>query len=342
MIDVGGGRSVADGGERKPSTHLGGYGLVIGWKFKQRGVARRRHHALQTRNRYRLTVSPVNRESNENTGCNHGNRRGPVAGSSRQCPVHGPKVANAKPGDVRVIVTAAIREPLNAVLKQAEAAVDKPIVAEYGSARGNLKDEILKGQDFEVSILLPDVDDEIEAAGKIAPGRFEIARVPMAFGLRGEALNLDVSSPAAIKAAMLNAKSVKYSPTGAALMTVKKILSTLDIADKIHDSSTVRGEVPLAAGEYEINIYPLSEIIPNAQKPGRGDSAIAGARHHRGDGRQERCRSDSGARSDQVPARAGHRPGVKGLRHGKGPYRQIGGPEENGGPTRARAPRISY
>jgi ABC-type molybdate transport system substrate-binding protein len=62
---------------------------------------------------------------------------------------------------------------------------------------------------------------------------------------------------------MLNAKSVKYAPTGAALMTVKKILSTLDIAGKIHDSSMTRGEAPLAAGEYEINIYPLSEIIPN-------------------------------------------------------------------------------
>ena len=174
-----------------------------------------------------------------------------------------PKVADAKPGDVRVIVTAAIREPLNAVLKQAEAAIGKPIVAEYGSARGNLKEEILKGQDFEVAILLPDVDDEIEATGKIAPGRFEIARVPVALGLRGEAPGLDVGSPAAVKAAMLNAKSVKYAPTGAALMTVKKILSTLDIADKIHDSSTVRAEMPLAAGEYEINIYPLSEIIPN-------------------------------------------------------------------------------
>jgi len=182
-------------------------------------------------------------------------------------PVHaqfaGPKVADAKPGDVRLIATAAIREPLNVVLKQAEAAIDKPIVAEYGSARGNLKDLILKGQDFEVAMLLPDVDDDIQAASKIVPGRFEIARVPVAFGLRGEAPNPDVSSPAAVKVAMLNAKSVKYSPTGAALMTVRKILSTLDVADKIRDSSTVREEVPLAAGEYEINIYPLSEIIPN-------------------------------------------------------------------------------
>jgi molybdate transport system substrate-binding protein len=175
----------------------------------------------------------------------------------------GPKVADAKPGEVRVIATAAILGPLNAVLKQGGAAIGKPIITEYGSARGNLKDEILKGQDFEVAILLPDVDDEILAAGKILPGRFEIARVPVAFGLRGDAPDLDVSSPAAIKAAMLNAKSVKYSPTGAALLTVRKILSTLDIADKIRDSSTVQQQTPLAHKEYEINIYPLSEIIAN-------------------------------------------------------------------------------
>ena len=160
----------------------------------------------------------------------------------------GPKVADAKPGDVRVIATAAIRDPLNAVLKRAEAAIGKPIVAEYGSARGNLKDAILKGQDFEVALLLPDVDDEIQGAGKIAPDRFEIARVPVALGLRGEAPNLDFSSPAAVKIAMLNAKSVKYSPTGAALMTVKKILSTLDMANlrSHHDPAaraTVRGRV---------------------------------------------------------------------------------------------------
>src|SRR5580765_6395902 len=174
-----------------------------------------------------------------------------------------PKVADAKPGAVRVMATAAIREPLNAVLKEAEAAIGKPIVVEYGSARGNLKEEILKGQDFEVALLLPDVGDEIEAADKIFVQRFEIARVPVAFGVRGRASNLDVRSPTTIKVALLNAKSVKYAPTGAALMTVKKILSTLDIAGKIHDSSTVQTEVPLADGQYEIDIYPLSEIISN-------------------------------------------------------------------------------
>lgn len=174
----------------------------------------------------------------------------------------GPKVADAKPGDVRLIVTAAVREPLDAVKDQLQTALGKPLVVEYGSARGNLKDEILKGQEFEVAILLPDVNQDLLAAGKIRPQAFEIARVPIALGLRGDAA-VDVSTPEAIRKTMLAAKSVKYSPTGAALLTVRKIMGDLDLTGKVHDNSATRGEVPLGPGEYEINIYPLSEIIPN-------------------------------------------------------------------------------
>lgn len=174
----------------------------------------------------------------------------------------GPKVADAKPGDIRIIVTAAIREPLDAVKDKAQAAAGKPLVIEYGSARGNLRTEILGGQDFEIAILLPDVNQEIFKAGKTAPETFEIARVPVAIGLRGDA-KVDVSTPAALKKAMLGAKSVRYSPTGAALMTVRNVLAKLDIAGKIHDSSALHEPVALAPGEYEINLYPLSEIIPN-------------------------------------------------------------------------------
>ena len=59
-----------------------------------------------------------------------------------------PKVADAKPGDIRVMVTAAIRGPLDSVAARASEAVGKPVVIEYGSARGNLKNTILAGQEF--------------------------------------------------------------------------------------------------------------------------------------------------------------------------------------------------
>jgi molybdate transport system substrate-binding protein len=186
-----------------------------------------------------------------------------VIGSASGQTAPAPKVADAKPGDLRVIATAAIRGPLDTVAAQASKAINRHIVIEYGSARGNLKTMILEGQAFEVAILLPDVDSELLNAGKILPGAYRIASVDVAFALRGDVPSPDVSTPAAVKATLLAAKSVKYAPTGAALWTVQKVLGTLGIPDQIKDSSKLREVVPLAAGEYEINIYPISEIIPN-------------------------------------------------------------------------------
>jgi molybdate transport system substrate-binding protein len=175
----------------------------------------------------------------------------------------GQKVAEAKPGEVRVMVTAAIRTPLEAVRADAQKAVGKPLVIEYGSARGNLKDQILAGQPFEVAMLLPDVDEELAKQGKIRPGSVVIARVPVAIGQRGDAPKIDMSTPAALKAAMLKAKSLRWSPTGAALLTVNKILDTLDIREAVKSKHNLPAPVPLGAGEYELNIYPLSEILEN-------------------------------------------------------------------------------
>jgi molybdate transport system substrate-binding protein len=173
------------------------------------------------------------------------------------------RVAEAQEQDLRVFVTAAVREPLNAVLEGAAKASGKPVVVEFGSARGNLRNAIMGGQDFEVAILLPDVNRALLESGKVKPGSYRIAVVPVGLGVRGDVPNPDVSSPEAIKAALLGAKSVKYSPTGAALDTVKKILGDLAVSNVIRDDSRTRDLVDLSAGEYEMNIYPISEIIAN-------------------------------------------------------------------------------
>jgi molybdate transport system substrate-binding protein len=74
----------------------------------------------------------------------------------------------------------------------------------------------------------------------------------------------ELSSPEKIKAAMLNAKSLRWSDTGAALFTVNKILETLNIREAVKARhNMVPAPVPLGPGEYEINIYPLSEILPD-------------------------------------------------------------------------------
>lgn len=175
----------------------------------------------------------------------------------------GERIADAKPGDVRVLATAAIRIPLDAVRVEASKAIGRALVIEYGSARGNLKEAVMAGTGFEVAMLLPDVDEQLLKAGKIMSPGVVIARTDVAIGLRGDGTP-DLSSPDMIKTAMLNAKSLRWSDTGAALFTVNKILDTLKIRDAVKARhNMVPAPVPLGPGEYEINIYPLSEILPN-------------------------------------------------------------------------------
>ena len=98
----------------------------------------------------------------------------------------GERIADARPGDVRVLATAAIRIPLDAVRAEASKAIGHPLVIEYGSARGNLKDSVMAGNAFDVALLLPDVDEQLLKASKITSSGVVIARTDVAIGLRGD------------------------------------------------------------------------------------------------------------------------------------------------------------
>jgi molybdate transport system substrate-binding protein len=173
------------------------------------------------------------------------------------------RIADAKPGDVRVLATGAIRGPLEAIRAEASKAIGRPLVIEYGSARGNLKNAVMEGAGFEVALLLPDVDEQLLKAGKITSHGVVVARTDVAIGLRGDG-RPDLGTPDKIKTAMLNARSLRWADTGAALFTVNKILDTLKIRDAVKARhNIVPAPVPLGPGEYEINIYPLSEILAN-------------------------------------------------------------------------------
>jgi molybdate transport system substrate-binding protein len=160
---------------------------------------------------------------------------------------------------VRVLATRAIRESLDAVLSHLQAVAQRPVVVEYGSAKGNLKEEILRGKEFDLAILLPDVNEQLFSAGKIQATTYDLATVETAIGVRGKAA-LDVRTPANIKRALLGAKSVEYSPTGTGVATVRSMIAALGLTGKINDTSNVEAEVALQPGEYEVVFYPLSEM----------------------------------------------------------------------------------
>lgn len=187
----------------------------------------------------------------------------------------GPKIADAKPTELRVIVSGSLQGALESARAEAERAAKWPLIIQGGAARGGLRDELLAGQEFEVAILVPDVNQELVQKGLARSKTYEVARVPVAIGLLGEVPPPDISTPAALKQALLGAKSVRYQVNGAGHPTVRKMLSGLGIENEIHDATKMSGPSnppgppgppagpSLAPGEYALWIFPISEIMMN-------------------------------------------------------------------------------
>jgi molybdate transport system substrate-binding protein len=183
-------------------------------------------------------------------------------------PVLGEKVADAKSGDVRVIATGSIVGSLQSVKAEADRAVGKHLVIEYGTARGTLRDLIINGQEFELAILVPDVNDELVKKGLARMPKYEIARIPVGIGYTGDGPLPDISTPAALKKLLLGAKQVMYAPQGMGAQTATKMIDALGIKDSIKLALSgargpAGGPTVLAPGEYTVNIQPTSEIVAN-------------------------------------------------------------------------------
>lgn len=171
------------------------------------------------------------------------------------------KIKDAGPNDLRVLAVNSIRLPLLQGLAGAEKATGRHIVIETGTAYGNLKEMILGGQDFEVALLLPVVNAELVKAGKILPGETNMGSATMGFGLHGDA-KVDVSTPAALRKTLIGAKAVIFSPTSSGTPANQKLMSDLKLTDAlIKHKNSGTPPVKLGPGEYEIFLYPLSEII---------------------------------------------------------------------------------
>jgi molybdate transport system substrate-binding protein len=175
-----------------------------------------------------------------------------------------PKLSDAGPNDFRMLAVNSLRTALDRGLPGAEKVIGHHIVIVYGTASGNLKNTIMGGQDFEIALLTPDVNAELAKAGKIAPGEIQFATGRMGFALRGEA-KVDVSGPDAIRKTLLTAKSVVFSPMSSGLPAIQKMLDALGIADAIKHNNSGSPQVPLGPGEYEIFLYPMSEIVTNKE-----------------------------------------------------------------------------
>jgi molybdate transport system substrate-binding protein len=174
--------------------------------------------------------------------------------------------AAAQAPAVRVLASNGVQGALNEIIPQCERAIGHPLAVEFGTT-ATLKPRIESGEAFDFTVLTSEAIDALIKEGKVAAdSRANAARVGIGIGIRAGAAKPDVSTPEALKKALLNAKSVTYATAGASRPPTDKMLDRMGIADALKSKTLLLAgaEETTAAvrdGKAEILITLISEIV---------------------------------------------------------------------------------
>lgn len=128
-----------------------------------------------------------------------------------------------------------------------------------------IMDRIKKGESADLVILTGPQIDALAKDGKLAPGsRADLARSGIGLAVKSGAPRPDISSVEAFKRALLDAKSVTYTTTGASGVYFAGVIEKLGIAPQVQAKAKTQagGHVAelVAKGEAEIGIQMESEL----------------------------------------------------------------------------------
>src|SRR5262249_47548546 len=135
-----------------------------------------------------------------------------------------------------------------------------------------MKRRIEQGEPFDLAVLVDFQADELIRKGLLVPGsRADVMKAGIGVAVKRGAPKPDISTVAAFKQTLLDAKSITYLKEGASTRHLDKVLKQLDIADalvaKTIKPATESVSEMVAAGEAEIGII----VIPNILSvPGAG------------------------------------------------------------------------
>ena len=138
-----------------------------------------------------------------------------------------------------------------------------------------IKRRIEQDEPFDVAVLVDFQADELIRAGKLVPGsRVDVMKAGIGVAVKRGAPKPDISTVAAFKQTLLNAKSITYLKEGASTRHLVKVLAQLGIADAL-EPKTVKPATEsvsemVAAGEVEIGIIVIPNIlsVPGAELVG--------------------------------------------------------------------------
>lgn len=176
----------------------------------------------------------------------------------------------AQAAEIRVITSGAFTEAYKQLIPIYEQASGHKVISAYGASIGNAPDSIpsrfARGEKFDLVILSEGGLEALMKEGKLVTGsRVDLARSQIGAAVRKGTPKPDISTVAALKQALLNAKSIAYSASASGTYISTEMFPKLGIADEMKDKAkrimSERVGAVVARGDAELGFQQVSELI---------------------------------------------------------------------------------
>jgi molybdate transport system substrate-binding protein len=175
-------------------------------------------------------------------------------------------LGEAQAAEIKFLASNAIKSVLEEIAPQFEKASGHKLAITFGST-GNLTAAIDKGTPFDLTVVGSSAIDDLIKQGKLAGPRRDIVRSGIGVAYRKGAPKPDVSTAAALKAALLSAKSISFNTQGLSGSHMLTVIDKMGIAAEVRPKvkvPAVSAAEDVAKGVAELGMTQVSEILPHA------------------------------------------------------------------------------
>ena len=180
----------------------------------------------------------------------------------------------AHAAEIDAMITTAMKAAVDELAAPFERANGHVLRSTYGPS-GGLARRLNAGEAADLIVVGSKALDELIKQGKVVGGRTDVARTGIGIAVRKGAAKPDVSSPEALKRALLAAKSIAHTAPAGGGVTAAHVMG---VFEKLGIAAEVTPKVKLAAGgpngrvsvlvssgEAEIGLQQVSELMSNPE-----------------------------------------------------------------------------
>jgi molybdate transport system substrate-binding protein len=164
--------------------------------------------------------------------------------------------------ELKVFCTQALRTSLQELAPRFERATGHKVILEIAPS-GQLVKKVQAGETADLLIANGPNIDALLKDGKVVGARVDIARAQVGLAIKAGAPRPDISTPEAVKKALLEAKAVAYVEGGLSGTLFEAALKKLGILDEVKKKAKIGSPAAkfVASGEAELAAQQISELI---------------------------------------------------------------------------------